>query len=112
MCNYSSSSAQSQVGKVESCSLTYARMRAQLHVSRVRLWDPKDSSSHPTGSSVHGILQARILEWVAMSSSRESSQPKNQTHVSHIFCIAGRFFTHEATWEALYMYKIIQILGI
>ena len=37
-----------------------------------------------------GILQARILDWVAISSSRESSQPRDQTQVS---CIAGRFFT-------------------
>ena len=40
--------------------------------------------------SVHGVLQARILEWIAMPSSRGPSQPKDQTHVS---CIAGRFFT-------------------
>ena len=44
----------------------------------------------PPGSSVHGILQARILEWVAMPFSRASSRPRNQTQV---FCIAGRFFT-------------------
>ena len=42
------------------------------------------------GSSAHGILQARILEWVAMPSSRGSSQPRDQTQVSHM---AGRFFT-------------------
>ena len=41
-------------------------------------------------SSVHGTLQARILEWVAIPFSRGSSQPKNQTQVS---CIVGRFFT-------------------
>jgi len=46
----------------------------------------------PSGSSVHGIFQARILEWVAISSSRGSSQPRDRTHVS---CIAGRFFTAE-----------------
>ena len=40
--------------------------------------------------SVHGILQARILEWIAMSSSRGSSHPSDQIH---IFCIAGRFCT-------------------
>ena len=40
--------------------------------------------------SAHGILQARILEWVAISFSRGSSQPRDQTQVS---CIAGRFFT-------------------
>ena len=44
------------------------------------------------GSSVHGILQARILEWVAMPSSRGSSQPRDGTQVS---CITGRFFATE-----------------
>ena len=48
--------------------------------------DPMDCSP---GSSVHGILQARILEWVAMPSSRGSSQPRDRTQVSHI---AGGFF--------------------
>ena len=48
-------------------------------------------------SSVHGILQARILEWVAISFSRGSPQPRNQTQV---FCIAGRFFTDWAPREA------------
>ena len=51
----------------------------------------------PPGSSVHGIFQARILEWVAISFSRGSSQPKNQTCIS---CIAGRFFTNWVTREA------------
>ena len=46
---------------------------------------------------VHGILQARILEWVAFPFSRGSSQPRDQTQVS---CIAGRFFTSWATREA------------
>ena len=49
------------------------------------------------GSSVHGILHARILEWVAISLPRVSSQPRNQTWVS---CLAGRFFTDWATREA------------
>ena len=44
----------------------------------------------PPGSSVHGILQARILEWIALPSSRGSSQPRDQTQIS---CSAGRFFT-------------------
>ena len=52
--------------------------------------DPMDCS--PPDSSVYGIFQARILEWVAMSSSRGSSQLRDQTHIS---CIAGRFFTME-----------------
>ena len=50
------------------------------------------------GSSVHGILQARILEWVAISFSRGTSPPRDWTQVSHI---AGRCFTLWATREAL-----------
>ena len=59
------------------------------------LCDPMDCSM--PGSSVHGILQARILELVAMPSSRGSSQPRDQTRVS---CTAGRFFTIWAIGEA------------
>ena len=51
----------------------------------------------PTGSSAHGILQVRILEWVAFTFSRESSQPRDR---SQIFCTVGRFFTIWATREA------------
>ena len=51
------------------------------------LCDPVDRS--PPGSSVHGILQARILEWVAISFSRGSSQPRDGTQISRI---AGRCF--------------------
>ena len=58
------------------------------------LCDPMDCSL--PGSSVHGILQARMLEWVAMPSSSESSQLRDWTQVSHI---AGRFFTIWATRE-------------
>ena len=46
------------------------------------LCDPMDYS--PPDSSVHGISQARILEWVPMSSSRGSSQPGDQTHISYV----------------------------
>ena len=56
------------------------------------LCDPMDYS--PLGCSVPGILQARILEWVAIPFSRRSSQPRDKTQVS---CIAGRFFTVWAT---------------
>ena len=54
------------------------------------LCNPMDCS--PPGSSVHGIFQARILEWVDISSSRGSSQFRDPIHVS---CIAGGFFTAE-----------------
>ena len=57
-----------------------------------------DMDCNPPGSSVHGMLQARILEWVAISFSRRSSWPRNQTQVSSI---VGRFFTSWATREAL-----------
>ena len=49
------------------------------------------------GPSVCGILQARILEWVAISSSRGSSQPRGQTHTSCVSCI-GRWVLYH--WEA------------
>ena len=52
------------------------------------LCNPMDCS--PPGSSVHGILQARVLEWIAMPSSRRSFQPRDRTQVS---CIVGRLFT-------------------
>ena len=51
----------------------------------------------PPGSSVHGILQARILEWAAISLSRGTSRPRNWTQVSHT---EGRCFTNWAMWEA------------
>ena len=56
---------------------------------------------NPVGWCVHGILQAKILEWVAISSLRGSSWPGDRTWVS---CIASRFFTVWATREAL-IYK-------
>ena len=58
----------------------------------------------PPGSSVHGILQARILEWVATSYSSGSSQPRDRTRVSVSPALGGRFFTTTATWEAPAIY--------
>ena len=57
----------------------------------------------PPDSSVHGILQARILEWVAMPFFRGSSQPMDWTWVS---CVAGRFVTIWATREALWLSRL------
>ena len=73
-------------------------------------------------SSAHGILQARILEWIAISSSRGSSQPRDGTSVSCISCI-GRwfylfiylfiyFFTIVVTWEARIVNHILVFLQI
>ena len=64
--------------------------------SCLTLCNPMEYS--PPGSSVHGTLQARILEWVAIPFSRGSSWPRDQTQVSHI---SGWFFTIWATREAL-----------
>ena len=59
------------------------------------LCDPVDCSL--PGSSVHGIFQARVLEWVAIPFPRGSSRARDRTLVS---CITGRFFTIQAIWEA------------
>ena len=64
------------------------------------LCDPMDCSL--PGSSVHGILQARILEWASIPFSRGSSQPRARTQV---FCITSRFFTIWVTSEAQERYK-------
>ena len=64
--------------------------------SCLTLWEPMECSL--PGSSVHGILKARILEWVAISFSRWSSQSRTQTWVS---CMTGGFFTIWATREAV-----------
>ena len=58
---------------------------SEVTQSCLTLCDPMDCSL--SGSSVHGIFQARVLEWIAISFSRGSSQPRNQTQIS---CIAGR----------------------
>ena len=71
------------------------------------LCNPMDCS--PPGSSVHGILQTRILEWVAISFSRGSSQPRDRTQM---FCVAGRFFTIWATREAPVFSKIHIIFSL
>ena len=52
----------------------------------------------PPSSSIHGISQARILEWAAISFFRGSSRPRDQTHIS---CITGRFFTIEPPGKPL-----------
>ena len=61
--------------------------------SCLTLCDPIDRS--PPGSAIPGILQARILEWVAMPSSRGSSLPRDQTHVSYVSCIGRWVLYHQ-----------------
>ena len=80
--------------------------RSEVKVAQLcpTLWDPMDCSL--PGSYIHGILQATILEWVAMPPSGGSSQPRDRTQVSHI---VGRFFTSSTK---LYELKLYRNLGL
>ena len=66
---------------------------ASVNQSCPNLCSPMDCS--PPGFSVHGILQARLLEWVTFSSSRGSSPSRDQTRVSFVFCIGRQNITTE-----------------
>ena len=78
-------------------------MQAKLHLT---LCDPMNRS--PPGSSVYGIFQARILEWVAISFSRGSSWPKDQIPVS---CIAGGFTPTEPSRKPFRKLSSVQLLS-
>ena len=71
-------------------------MHAKLLQWCLTLCDAMDCS--PPGSSDHGILQARILEWVVMSSSRGSSRLRDPTRVSYASCTGSGFFTTNTTY--------------
>ena len=71
---------------------------AQSFQSYPTLCDPMDYSR--PGPSVCGILQARILQWIATPCSRGSSQPRNRAHGA-LTALAGRFLTTSATWEVV-----------
>ena len=77
---------------------------SEVAQSCLTLYNPVDCSL--PGSSLHGILQAEILEWIAISFSRGSSQPREQTWVS---CIAGRHFNLWITREAQTLFSFSQI---
>ena len=74
------------------CSFWFSRfeVRANLLQLYLTLWDPMDCGL--TDSSIHGILQARILQWVAIPFSMGSSPPRDQTQVSHVSCIGRHVF--------------------
>ena len=61
---------------------------------------------NPMDYTLHEILQARILEWVAFPFSRGSSQPRDQTRVS---CITGGFFTNWSTYRYIHVFKLIDL---
>ena len=67
-------------------------MCAKSFQSCLTLSDPMDCS--PAGSSVYGSLQVRILEWVAMPSSRGPSPPRDRTHISYVSCTGRQVLDH------------------
>ena len=87
-------------------SLDKVKWKSLSHI--LTLCNPMDCD--PPGSSVHGILQARILEWVAISSSQGSSQLRDRICGS---CVAGRFFTTEPPrrWSLLFLEQALEYCG-
>ena len=99
---------------------TWKHPRCPLTKERIKMWWKDESvsctvvsfclwhhglwSQNPPGSSVHGILQERIQEWVGISFSRASSQSRDQTQVSYIAC---KFFTIWATEDVVHIYNRI-----
>ena len=129
----SSSRLSSSIYSISSDGYIYSRSSSSLHTEILLcLWRPKRLTSlcvcfvfvrcsvvsdfcdpmdcSPPGSSVNGISQARILEWVANSSSRGASRPRDRTHISWL---AGRFLKAPVSWfnRALFL-PGIKILGI
>ena len=88
------------------CSTWWYFVCVCVCVKLLQLWPTLSDPMvcNPPGYSIHGILQARILEWIAMPSSRRSSRPRVRTRVSFVSCIGRQevFFTTSAPWEAWY----------
>ena len=89
------------LGRKAMTNLKWKKSESEVAQSCPTLCDPMDCSL--PGSSVHGILQARILEWVTISFSRGSSRPRDQTQVSRI---GGRRFNLWATREAMVLIQL------
>ena len=83
-------------------SCTHLTLLSEVTQSYLTLCDPMDYSL--SGSSIHGIFQARLLQWVAISFSRGSSWPRDWTQVS---CIVGRRFYHLSHQEVPHSSKVI-----
>ena len=76
---------------------SWSRQKGRFPCFDVQCFATNSMHCSPPGSSVHEILQARILAWVAIPFARVSSQPRDQTPVTYI---ADKFFTGWTTWEA------------
>ena len=84
-------------------------MRAKSFQSCPALCDPVDCSL--PSSCVHGILQARILEWVALPFSRDHPDPRIEPESLMSPALAGGFFTASVTWEAQHSHLVVQLLS-
>ena len=96
--------------RLSSSSSNLSKNRPQLCMSAQScptLCDPMDCS--PPDSSVHGISQARILEWIFISSSRGSSPPRDWTQVSYGSCIGRQILYHWATGKSSHSYILYNI---
>ena len=82
------------------CVRAHTHTRAPVQsLSRVRLFATTWTDCTPPVSSVHGIFQARILDWAAISYSRESPQARDGSCDAGVFCIGRQILYHCATWE-------------
>ena len=82
---------------------------AKLPQSCPALCDPTDHS--PPDSSVHGILQERILEWLAIPSSRGSSQSRDQTYISYVSCIDRWILYHQSHLLVVQLISCVRLFG-
>ena len=94
-----------QLTRIQSSPFIPTCVRAQSPSCVWLFMTPMDCS--PPGSSVHGILQARILEWLPISYFRGSSWPKGWTSVSSVSCISRQIY-HCTTWEASLHHPYLQ----
>ena len=83
--------------------LTWKDLKSVSHSACPTLCDPMDCSL--PGSSAHGVLQARILEWVAIPFSRGSSRPRDQTQVSCIYRQILYLLSHQGSLKRLRLFK-------
>ena len=99
-----SSSFQALINQIFVVTLGYFSFHARVSAGSVVSHSLQSMDCSPPGSSVHGISQARVLGWVAISYSRGSSQPRDWTRISCVSCIGRRILYHWAIWEALSFY--------
>ena len=89
---HSNNNSDSQLDALTFSSVDNTQRVCSIAQSRLSLHNPMDCS--PLGSSLHGIFQTRILEWVATSYSRGSSLPRDWTHISCVSCTGRQILYH------------------